>query len=532
MNRFIKIIFLQLLLLTASTTFGQKKTYGVITYDVPAGWTEKTTDGNTSYSKIDGGSWAQIAVYAQRASSGDIQTDFDKDWTELVATNKTISSPEKTAPQADGEWTVMSGSGIWQYNGANVATILTVYSNKNICVAVLCNSTAQPYLKDYQTLIGSLDINASSATTNQPESTNVSAPASNNGSVIGLWSYNLLETSGYANGMPQYTAGYFRREYKFNADGTYLFLFKTFSAYQKSILFGYETGKWSVNGNHLTIIPSQGKNEEWSKSAGGRNNEWGSLIKSYPSKLEQVTYQFEIKYYEGSKSYALILTYDKPTEREGATEKTFSYSRNDRKEPLVDFPPGTKISSGTKTAQQSNSGNAANKISSPIAGKIWEGSSLERSGSGNMQFNTGGFFTGQYYFNADGTYRFVNVNASSFTDTKSLNYETGTYTINGDQLTIKPSRGANEEWTKVGKTSNGNSDMGNRKINESWNKKVKSNSRKLETYTYTFSVGQNGNKTALILQRGGKTEREGDGKISYYNETAKETAVKIPVEIK
>lgn len=65
----------------------------------------------------------------------------------------------------------------------------------------------------------------------------------------------------------------------------------------------------------------------------------------------------------------------------------------------------------------------------------------------------------------------------------------GTYLINGNQLTISPTNGSNEEWAKTGKTSNGNSDVTNRSINDTWGKKLKNSSRKLEKYTYTFSIG-------------------------------------------
>ncbi|HEX7757508.1 MAG TPA: hypothetical protein VF421_19320, partial [Niabella sp.] len=115
---------------------------------------------------------------------------------------------------------------------------------------------------------------------------------------------------------------------------------------------------------------------------------------------------------------------------------------------------------------------------------------------GQYAIQYGGFLTNQYAFYADGTSRFVNT--SSSTDTKSLRYETGTYAVNDNQLTIASIKGANEEW---------NSDVGNRKINNSWNTKVNTGSRKLESCTYTFSIGENGNRSGLVLQHNGCTER-------------------------
>lgn len=91
----------------------------------------------------------------------------------------------------------------------------------------------------------------------------------------------------------------------------------------------------------------------------------------------------------------------------------------------------------------------------------------------------------------------------------------------------------NEEWSKIRKTSNGNSDVTNSAINETWGKKLKTSSRKLETIIYTFSIGKNGDRNALILQySNGHTEREGNGNQTWLNETAPEKTIKLPAGIK
>lgn len=355
MKTFQKLILIILLLTITFYSYSQQKVYDIATYNAPAGWMERKGEGNISYSKIVGKNWAQIAIYKYRNSDGDIETDFNKDWNEVVATGKNISEPEKTVPQFQNGWSIMSGSGVWQYNGSNVATILTVYSNKEVCVAIMCNATAKPYLKTYQALIESLNMDAKKAKPINVEKDSITSNKEkenpNNNSLVGIWAYNLLETSGYANGMPMYSAGYFRREYTFNADGTYKFLVKTWSAYMKQIMFGYETGTWTATNNQITIIPKQGKNEEWNKAASGRNSEWGSRIKSLPNKLEKVTYQYELKYYSGSNDHTLILYFDKPTQREATEQKQLSYSK--RSEALITLPPGTNINTSSSAKPSS-----------------------------------------------------------------------------------------------------------------------------------------------------------------------------------
>jgi hypothetical protein len=341
-NRIIVI----LLLLNSIMSYAQKTTYDIASYIAPAGWTPKEGTGVMSYSKVDGNSWAQIAVYQHRTSEGDIQKDFDKDWQEVVVSvAKGISAPEKSAPQTAEGWIVMSGAGVWQFNGASVASMLTVYSNSKVCVSVLCNATAEPYLKDYQTFIGSFNLDAGSlpATTNNVPTASDNPPVNtDHSSIIGLWCDYTNETSGYVNGTPMYTAGYFRKEYAFNADGTYVYRVKDWLTSMKDILFIYETGTYSISGNQLTITPQQGKGEWWGKQ-GSSTKEWGGLIKTSEYNLEKVTYAFEIKYYSGSQTTSLILRPGKATAREGDVthQSEFHYSLRTLQS-LIDTPPGFK----------------------------------------------------------------------------------------------------------------------------------------------------------------------------------------------
>lgn len=345
------LLFLFIALLFVLPIYAQQETFDIVAYTAPRDW--KMEEQNTArvYSRIDGGSWAQIAIYKSTASKGDIDRDMHSEWEAIALALSAVEHDKKTKPETADGWSVMSRSGTWQYNGANVGTILTTFSNGVVCISVLCNATAMTYLKDYQALINSIALNADNTALQTTPLSAQTKSVTNTSSVtiIGLWTSYVNETSGYINGMPQLTGGYFRKEYRFNSDGTYVFLEKDFPAYHNHILFKHETGTWTVNSNQLTLIPEKGKNETWSKAVGNRPDEWGKLLRTENGKLEKTTYTFELKYLSGMDQTYLVLAHNAPTERDGKQsnngnrQHVWQYSPHELDKSLIDLPSGTRI---------------------------------------------------------------------------------------------------------------------------------------------------------------------------------------------
>jgi hypothetical protein len=98
--------------------------------------------------------------YTSTASKGGIQGDMQSEWQKIVMPFGPVSDEQSMPPQTVGGWTVMARSGVWQFNGVNVAILLTVYSNAQRTASVLCRTTAAPYLQDCKNLMGSIRLNA------------------------------------------------------------------------------------------------------------------------------------------------------------------------------------------------------------------------------------------------------------------------------------------------------------------------------------------------------------------------------------
>ncbi len=341
-------IFLSMLSITFSLTLtAQKKSFDIVSYNAPSGWKEELTDSYISYSKTSNGVWGQLAVYKSTTSKGDIETDLNIEWNAVVLALHAVENDEKTAARSTNGWTVISRSGNWKYNGATVGTILTVYSDGKRCISLLCHATADGYLKEFVQMTQSVQLASAAKSEGGDTAPDINGNAILS-SIVGLWGSYNNETSGYMNGMPMTTGGYFRKEYIFYDDGTYLYKAKDWSGIVKEIRFAYETGTYKISGNQLTLTPVTGRSELWGKAANGRKTGWGNRIKAITPKLEKVIYSIEVKYLSGMERSYLYLRSMKGTERDGSqtsqhnAQHEFSYGKRNRSEEMIDTPPGVK----------------------------------------------------------------------------------------------------------------------------------------------------------------------------------------------
>ena len=349
------IIFCCLLLLLSDAGIAQMESFDIVRYTPPPDWKKDSKDDYVSYSRIDGASWSQLAVYKSRQSSGNIEADAQQDWQDIVLASHTIEQEDKTSLASAEGWQVMSHSGVWQYNGANVATVLTTYSNGTISVSVLWNGTAQPYMKNLKDFITSIAFDTSKVPTAQSNPANNekqsdqktdqnknTTSAAANTSIVGLWVINQAEDNGFINGYRMYTGGYMRKEYQFNDDGTYLFRIKHWLTKAPDIMYSFEIGTYTVQGNQLILTPKSGKAGFWAKKSSTK--EWGPLKKLSNQKLEKTTYSFEL-ISDPTYGNSIVLHTDKPTERDGGqfNDPPYRFAYTQRKESLIDNPPGFKF---------------------------------------------------------------------------------------------------------------------------------------------------------------------------------------------
>ncbi|MCC7526066.1 MAG: zinc finger-like domain-containing protein [Chitinophagaceae bacterium] len=346
-----KIILVILTMLTVVCGFAQKQTFDVVSYSVSSGWQQQQYEGGVQLSVTDkntGGYFVAIITKSMKSSSS-ANENFNTNWESLVKTTVQVNGePTMQEPAKDNGWDIISGGANYtDGDNTGMATLLTATGGgQTVSVVIMLNS--KQYENDMTSFLNSLEL--SKAPSSSSENTTSNTNNNSSSPLVGLWCDNHLETSGYANGYPQYSAGYYRREYLFNENGTYFFRAKNWSTLLKEILFVYETGTYTLQGNRITITPQNGSGEWWSKK-NNNPNLWGSRLKSSSYKPEKTTYTFEVKYYSGSNGYALLLDPRKTTERDGTYNNptSFSYQKMEDGVSKIDNPPGFKTGFEIKT---------------------------------------------------------------------------------------------------------------------------------------------------------------------------------------
>lgn len=329
-------------LVTLTVSSSAQEKFDAVTFTAPKGWQKSVETNAIQFTKQNGNQIAIMMLFKSIPTAKDSKTTFDTSWNSIVKELLTKVDAPKMQPAIDKNgWTIESGVAIGEKDGEKVAAMLLSATGGGKVVNLLVLFNSEVFQPEVERFVSSIDLKKITSSIDVP----TKQSGTINNSIVGLWGSYLNETSGYINGMPQYTAGYFRREYLFKADGTYLFKVKNWSVLQRDILFITETGTWAVNGNKLAISPKQGKGEWWSKAASGRTTEWGSFVKLSEFKPEAVTYTFELRYFEGQKETHLLLESGKSTERDGTgSNNSFSWSYSPRAldKSLIDNPPSRR----------------------------------------------------------------------------------------------------------------------------------------------------------------------------------------------
>lgn len=332
-----KIIFLIVFSVSLAPALAQKETFDLTSYTRPKGWKKEVAESVVQFSKEDSvkGSYCLITLYKAVPGSSKSKENFDLAWASLVKEMVKISTaPEMLEVSTENGWETQSGYAPFDNDGnKGVALLATATASEKMVNMIILTNSAD-YEKEMDDFIQSISLKKNDSKPANKTASSASEP------ILGKWTMTSSSQSSYEinNGIN----GYIKRQYTFNANGTYEFVIKTFQYTSDKILLTREKGVFQVDGKNIIVNPQQSVIESWTKKDGV--DKWGKLVSSQKRNLEKTTYQFTKHYFEGIQQWNLVLQTTKPTVRDGAfsNNNTFSnayyYIAPSPNNPVIELP--------------------------------------------------------------------------------------------------------------------------------------------------------------------------------------------------
>jgi hypothetical protein len=156
-------------LLIPLTVFGQAEKLGIVKYTPPPGWTKTQQQANVIlFSTLNQttGAFSIITLYGAAPGTGNPQSDFAREWKNLVVQNMKAEANPSTEASSEGGWTAIGGGGEVDFQGTKAVAFLTVISGFGQTVSALAVFTDQSFLPQVQAFISALDMDKPVAAAN------------------------------------------------------------------------------------------------------------------------------------------------------------------------------------------------------------------------------------------------------------------------------------------------------------------------------------------------------------------------------
>ena len=308
------ILLAPVILLVASQADAQRmEKFDIVSFTPPSGWQEKSSDEARAFLISDekAGTFCMITLLRSVPSQGNSKTDFDLVWKTMVADQfGPTSKPQRGESGLKQGWTGETGVAPFESEGMKGAAMLTTLTGNGRVVGVLALTNSEAHAKDIEAFVDRVTL---------PEVVSRQGPgigsSANVSRLIGKWNRSSSGQPTYADPVSWGTAGYTRSRYEFKADGTYIYTERSFRMMMQNIIVAKETGKYSVNGNTLTVTPAKSIISSYKKAGGV--DALGALVRSQNRDLETITYKFTFHFFEGIQEWNLVLQADRTTQRDG-----------------------------------------------------------------------------------------------------------------------------------------------------------------------------------------------------------------------
>lgn len=154
-----------------------KESFDLVSFEVPKGWKKATGNGSVNYSITHKEQYAKLIVYKSIPGTGDLNTDFEKEWNDLVAVPyKTSAAPELTEDNLPNDWKIKSGTSAFSFNGSQSVVILMTAISKGNKISLVFLTNSDTYMGALETIGNSLQFKKAKAITGNTIATTNNQP--------------------------------------------------------------------------------------------------------------------------------------------------------------------------------------------------------------------------------------------------------------------------------------------------------------------------------------------------------------------
>lgn len=160
-----KIIFSFLITLAAClfvppSAFCQTEKLGTIGYTPPKGWNKTDKENIVAFSKVDqaSGTFCIITLYGATPGTGKPETDFKREWANLVVKNMKAEPNPATESTVESGWTATAGGSPVDSDAGKAFALLTVISGGGRTVSILGVFNDQSFMPQLAAFSDSIEL--------------------------------------------------------------------------------------------------------------------------------------------------------------------------------------------------------------------------------------------------------------------------------------------------------------------------------------------------------------------------------------
>ena len=127
------------LLFTPQTAFSQTEKLGIVKYTPPTGWAKTLKENIVAFSAVNQktGGFCIITLYGVTPGTGSPQSDFRREWNNLVVKPLNAETDPKTESDVKDDWSATIAGTSIDFNGGKALAILTVISKSDRTASIL-----------------------------------------------------------------------------------------------------------------------------------------------------------------------------------------------------------------------------------------------------------------------------------------------------------------------------------------------------------------------------------------------------------